>query len=66
MSDCWYLVKDLKRQYGIGKMQFDKFCESSLAVCFGKYVFLLCDPAVVYSDYSEAQRDCKLKILDDI
>lgn len=35
------------------KMQFDKFCESSLTTCFGKYVFPLCDPTTVRSDYSE-------------
>lgn len=35
------------------KMQFDKFCESSLAVCFGKYVFPLCDPDAACSDYAE-------------
>lgn len=35
------------------KMQFDKFCESSLTVCFGKYIFPLCDPATTHSDYSE-------------
>lgn len=45
------------------KMQFDKFCESSLAVCFGKYVFPLCDPTAVHSDYSE---DTIKKAVDDI
>lgn len=45
------------------KMQFDKFCESSLAVCFEKYVFPLCDPATVHSDYSE---DTIKKAVDDI
>lgn len=35
------------------KMQFDKFCESSLTVCFGKYIFPLCTPTTTHSDYSE-------------
>jgi len=34
------------------KMQFDKFCESSLARCFGKYVFPWCSPDVINSNFS--------------
>lgn len=34
------------------KMQFDKFCESSLSKCLGKYVFPWCSPDVVGSSYS--------------
>lgn len=33
------------------KQLFDKFCESSLAVCFGKYVFPFCGPDVSLSSY---------------
>lgn len=34
------------------KQLFDKFCESSLAVCFGKYVFPFCGPDVSLSSYN--------------
>ncbi len=35
------------------QMLFDKFCESSLATCMGKYIFPLCDPELKDSHYSE-------------
>lgn len=35
------------------KMLFDKFCESSLAKCLGKYVFPFCNPDTIHSDYDE-------------
>ncbi len=35
------------------KAQFDKFCESSLAHCVGKYVFPYCDSTAEQSIYSE-------------
>ena len=35
------------------KMLFDKFCESSLAECVGKYVFPFCGPEVKESRYGE-------------
>lgn len=34
-------------------MLFDKFCESSLASCMGKYIFPFCDPGVAHSHYEE-------------
>ncbi|MGN0640851.1 MAG: flavodoxin family protein [Oscillospiraceae bacterium] len=36
------------------KMQFDKFCESSLANCFGKYVFPWCSLNAESADLSDA------------
>lgn len=36
------------------KMMFDRFCESSLATCVGKYVFPFCQPTVQASYYDEA------------
>jgi len=35
------------------KAQFDKFCESSLTYCFGKYIFPWCDSKIKNSQYSE-------------
>lgn len=35
------------------KAQFDKFCESSLTECFGKYIFPWCDTKITNSKYSE-------------
>lgn len=35
------------------RMLFDKFCESSLARCMGKYVFPFCDPNATNSSYDE-------------
>lgn len=35
------------------KEQFDKFCESSLTQCFGKYVFPLCDPTAKQSEFAD-------------
>lgn len=35
------------------KMQFDKFCESSLAKCVGKYIFPFCGPDAENSFYDE-------------
>lgn len=37
------------------QMLFDKFCESSLARCMGKYIFPFCDPDVVHSEYDEEE-----------
>lgn len=34
------------------KQLFDKFCESSLTVCFGKYVFPFCGPDASMSSYN--------------
>ena len=35
------------------KAQFDKFCESSLTNCFGKYIFPWCDTKIKNSQYSK-------------
>lgn len=35
------------------KMLFDKFCESSLAQCIGKYIFPFCNPDASQSGYDE-------------
>ncbi len=35
------------------QMLFDKFCESSLAKCMGKYIFPLCNPVAAQSTYDE-------------
>lgn len=35
------------------KILFDKFCESSLAQCIGKYIFPFCSPDASQSDYDE-------------
>lgn len=35
------------------QMLFDKFCESSLAKCMGKYVFPFCNPDAARSAYDE-------------
>lgn len=35
------------------QMLFDKFCESSLAKCVGKYVFPFCNPSAAESAYDE-------------
>ena len=35
------------------QMMFDKFCESSLAKCMGKYIFPFCNPNVKGSHYEE-------------
>lgn len=45
------------------QMLFDKFCESSLATCLGKYIFPFCDPEVTGSHYSE---DTLQKVWTDI
>lgn len=45
------------------KAQFDKFCESSLTHCFGKYIFPWCDPTAKQSEYSE---ETLQRIIDDI
>ncbi len=44
------------------KAQFDKFCESSLAQCFGKYIFPLCSPERTNSFHSY---DSFQKIIND-
>lgn len=35
------------------QMLFDKFCESSLATCMGKYIFPFCDPNTHNNHYDE-------------
>ena len=45
------------------KMQFDKFCASSLAHCFGKYVFPWCSPDVESKSFSNEKIQ---KIISDI
>ncbi|MGN0539505.1 MAG: flavodoxin family protein [Candidatus Fimenecus sp.] len=45
------------------KMLFDKFCESSLTRCFGKYVFPFCDPETARSGYS---RQILSQLINDI
>lgn len=45
------------------KMMFDKFCESSLAKSFGKYVFPFCGPDVRQSFYDEKTIN---KVISDI
>lgn len=35
------------------QMLFDKFCESSLATCMGKYIFPFCSPNPEESEYSD-------------
>lgn len=46
------------------KMQFDKFCESSLSRCFGKYVFPWCSPDVEEARLSQATLDIIVSDLD--
>ena len=46
------------------KMQFDKFCESSLARCFGKYVFPWCSPDVEETRLSQTTLDVIVSDLD--
>lgn len=46
------------------KMQFDKFCESSLARCFGKYVFPWCSPDVEETRLSQTTLDVIASDLD--
>lgn len=45
------------------KLQFDKFCESSLTHCLGKYIFPWCDPTTNESQYAT---DTIQKIISDI
>lgn len=45
-------------------MQFDKFCESSLARCFGKYVFPWCSPDVEETRLSQTTLDVIASDLD--
>lgn len=45
------------------KMQFDKFCESSLSHCFGKYVFPWCSPDAGETKYPQELTE---KIVSDI
>ncbi len=45
------------------QMQFDRFCESSLAHCFGKYIFPWCSPDVDETTYSQ---ELLGKIISDI
>lgn len=46
------------------KMQFDKFCESSLSRCFGKYVFPWCSPDVEETRLSQTTLDVIASDLD--
>ena len=46
------------------KMQFDKFCESSLSRCFGKYVFPWCSPDVEETRLSQTTLDVIVSDLD--
>lgn len=45
------------------KAQFDKFCESSLTQCLGKYIFSWCDPTTKQSEYPD---EIIRQIVDDI
>lgn len=45
------------------QMQFDRFCETSLACCFGKYIFPWCSPNVDETSYSQELIE---KIISDI
>lgn len=45
------------------KAQFDKFCESSLTHCFGKYIFPWCDSNSKQSKYAD---ETLQQIIDDI
>ena len=46
------------------EMQFDKFCESSLSRCFGKYVFPWCSPDVEETRLSQTTLDVIASDLD--
>lgn len=46
------------------KMQFDKFCESSLSCCFGKYVFPWCSPDVTDTHFSQATLEAMIWGID--
>ncbi|NBI07188.1 flavodoxin family protein [Senegalia massiliensis] len=45
------------------KTQFEKFCESSLATCLGKYVFPFCD---AHSNNTEYAKETLTTIIEDI
>lgn len=45
------------------QLLFDKFCESSLAQCFGKYIFPFCNPDADKSEYDEKMIQ---KVVSDI
>ena len=45
------------------QMQFDRFCESSLTHCFGKYIFPWCSPDVDETTYS---KELLGKIISDV
>ena len=45
------------------QMQFDKFCESSLATCLGKYIFPFCS---TFAENTSLSPDCLTKIMEDI
>lgn len=47
------------------QMQFDKFCESSLTKCIGKYVFPWCTPNADESTYDEKQILEIIKTIDN-
>ena len=46
------------------KMQFDKFCESSLSRCFGKYIFPWCSPDAEETKLSQTTLDAVVSDLD--
>ena len=46
------------------KMQFDKFCESSLSRCFGKYAFFWCFPDAEETRLSQTTLDAIVSDLD--
>ena len=46
------------------KMQFDKFCESSLSSCFGKYVFPWCSPGAEETKLSQTTLDAVVSDID--
>lgn len=48
------------------KMQFDKFCESSLSCCFGKYVFPWCSPDAEETRLSQTALDAIVSDIDRI
>ncbi len=50
----------------INKMQFDKFCESSLSRCFGKYAFPWSAPNTEETRLSQTTLDAIVSDLDRI
>ena len=46
------------------KRQFDKFCESSLSRCFGKYVFPWCSPDAAETKLSQITLNAVVSDID--